>query len=618
VRSGEVCKVCNNGKGTFDAVTTILYTRPNPPESPDATQRGNMAEWTPNPRCLLATVTPPDVRKRMRIGSRVLLLLLTFFALPAVSSAQTIGADDLLKQAAEAEKQRDWREACRLYDEVLRRDRRRDDARIRKAYQRCLRRYYIVHRHQDRIYRQALERLEPRQALDTYAHVLETIERVYADRVKSKPAELFKHGLDELRLAFEEPSFVANYFADLSPSTLEAFKKKLAEFRHREIKDRHEARDQVRAVSRTAQQMGLGTQPLVQTAIILEFLSGACNALDEYTFFLTPSHYRAVQAVLRGQVISIGVDVGVNNKQQLQITRVYPRSPAAEAGLQAGDRLERIDGKSTDKMTADKALELLRGKSGSRVKLEILRYEEMGSFTLELTRRAVVVPSVASEMLPSQNVEIDGMKVPFSVGKLTISYFQESTLQEVKEALAAMEMAGMQALIIDVRRNPGGLFTSAVQVAELFLPEGLIVVSQTQVPLKDKDRRMSGPIRADNLNALVIPMVVLIDAETASAAEVLAGALKDNGRAKLMGQTTFGKGSIQCILPLDKPHFQRLPGGLRITVAKLLSPSWQPYSGRGISPNFPTSLDKETILDEARALLLAEWRSSLQPMTMAH
>jgi carboxyl-terminal processing protease len=150
-------------------------------------------------------------------------------------------------------------------------------------------------------------------------------------------------------------------------------------------------------------------------------------------------------------------------------------------------------------------------------------------------------------------------------------------------------------------------------VAELFLPEGIIVVSQTHIPLRD--RKLSGTIRAEQPDALLLPMVVLIDGETASSAEVLAGALKDNNRAKLIGQTTFGKGSIQCVIPLDKRHFELMPAGIRITVAKLLSPNWQPYSGKGIEPNFRTLPDGSAILNFARQVLLDELQKSLQSMS---
>lgn len=559
----------------------------------------------------LATAAFPAVRPHPASSRRAVLLLLMLLLSPAPLAAENVRTPDLKGQAEALEKKHDWLEACRLYDEMLHRD--RADNKARQGYQRCLRRYHLVHRHQDKVYREALARVTPAQALEMYEQVLDTISRAYVDRPKTSPAALFRQGVDELRFAFEEPIFRREYFPSVARKTLDAFKEKLNDWRQHKIDSRVDARDQVKAIGRTAQQMGFGPRPILLTVITLEFLSGACNALDEYTFFLTPGHYRDVQGALRGRLVSIGVDLAVA-EGYLQILRVYPRSPAWEAGLQRGDHLLRIKGESTAGMPAEIAAEKLRGEAGSTVELEVLPHNRMESITLKLIRRPVVVPSVAYELLrdPLLVDNGDGMMTILPVGKMTITYFQETTVQEVKEALAALQSDGMKVLILDLRGNPGGLFKSAVQVADLFLPAGIIVVSQTHVPFKDK--RLSGPIRADNVDALLMPMVVLIDGDTASAAEVLAAALKDNGRAKLIGQTTFGKGSIQCVIPLEKPPFDKMPGGIRITVARLLTPSWQTFNGKGIQPNFPHPADGDSVLLEAQQILL-EMVKSLRPMT---
>jgi carboxyl-terminal processing protease len=569
-------------------------------------------------RCPLATATLRCSWNPTGVGIGILVLLFGLFACPASVSAQAVNTDDLLRQAAEREKQHDWLEACHIYLELL--PRHREDARLRQAYQRCLRRYHVVQRHQDKLYRAALECLTPTQALEMYGHVVDTIGRVYADRQKSSPAVLFAQGLEELNLAFEEPIFTREYFAGISREKLDAFRKKLSEWQKRKIANRAEARDQVAAIGRTGQQIGAEMRPILFTVIVLEFLNGACNALDEYTYFLTPGPYRDVQGVLRGRLISIGVDLDIIG-DELEIRRVYPRSPAYDAGLLPHDRIVRIDGQSTRELTVEKAAELLRGKSGTLVRLEVVRIDPMNPDVTfvdikDVKRAPVNVPSVEYEML-EKPLEFDlggGMKDFYLIGKLTISYFQETTLQEVKDALTVLQGQGMRVLILDLRGNPGGLFKSAVEVAELFLPEGIIVVSQTHIPFRD--RKLSGTIRAEQPDALLMPMVVLIDGETASSAEVLAGALKDNNRAKLVGRTTFGKGSIQCIIKLGERHFERMPAGIRITVAKLLSPNWQPYSGRGIEPNFRAFMvEGNAILIEARQFLFQELQKSLQSMS---
>jgi carboxyl-terminal processing protease len=535
------------------------------------------------------------------------------FAGPATVSAQVVASEDLIQQAAEHEKQHEWLEACRLYEELLRRH--RDDARFRQAFQRCLRRYHIVQRHQDKLYLAALERLTPAQALEMYDHVLETIARVYTDRPKSSPPVLFAQGLEELRLALEEPIFIHEYFQTVAREKLDALRNKLSAWGQRKIANRSEARDQVGAVGRTVQQLCSDLRPILLTVITLEFLNGACNALDEYTFFLTPGRYREVQAILRGRLVSIGVDLDISD-DQLVIRRVYSDSPAEKAGLKVLDHIVRIDGQSTSELTLEKAAELLRGKSGTSVRLEVIPYAEpMIVLFKEIKRAPVLVPSVEYELLKNPLIIDlgDGMKGMFPIGKVTINYFQESTLQEVKDALLALQDLGMKVLILDLRGNPGGLFKSAVEVAELFLPDGIIVVSQTHLPFRD--RKLSGTIRAEQPDALLLPMAVLIDGETASSAEVLAGALKDNGRAKLVGQPTYGKGTIQCIIPLGKRYFEQMPAGIRITVAKLLSPNWQPYSGKGIEPDRRAFVENNAILIElARDVLLEELNKSLQTM----
>jgi carboxyl-terminal processing protease len=538
----------------------------------------------------------------MNIWISALLLLPGLLLLPAPLYAQIVNVAELSKQAEKLEKQHDWLEACCLYGKILHRDRTREDARL--AYQRCLRRYHVVHRHQDKVYRHALTSVTPPQALEMYKQVLDTIAKTYVDREKTSPTALFRQGIDELRFALDEAVFRQKYFSGVTPESLEALKNKLEDWRSREIVNQAEACRQVKAVGLTAQKMGVGPRSILLTVITLEFLSGACNALDEYTFFLTPGHYQEVQAV------SIGVDLKVVEKR-LEISRVHPRSPAWEADLQPHDRILRIDGQPTDDMPVEVADGLLRGKSGSVVEVEVVSMSRPEpQVTLKLTRRPVVVPSVEYALLPAGFDVVDsgdGTRLP--VGKLTISSFQETTLQEVKEALAALQSDGMKALVLDLRRNPGGLFKSAVQVAELFLPEGVIVVSQSHALPK----RLSGYIRSESMNPLLIPMVVLVDGDTASAAEVLAGALKDNGRAKLIGQTTFGKGSIQCVIPLDKPPFDRMPGGIRITVARLLSPNLQPFSINGIPPNYPSYADGDGVLHEAKQALL-DMVNSMRPM----
>jgi len=195
--------------------------------------------------------------------------------------------------------------------------------------------------------------------------------------------------------------------------------------------------------------------------------------------------------------------------------------------------------------------------------------------------------------------------VDYSMGMDMLAYmriysFKESTLQEVQDALAKASTYGAKGLILDLRGNPGGLFKSAIKVSELFLGSGVIVHSRSRDGAYNGDLPKHAALKADIMNPLTLPVAILVDGETASSAEVLAGALRDRPLTRLFGQTTYGKGSIQSTIPLGKSQ-----GGVRITVAHLFSPTTrQPYTGRGIVPHVFVDVNSPALLSEARTYLL--------------
>ncbi len=521
--------------------------------------------------------------RRAGLALAFLLLLPPFLAAEAPSSLARI--EDLRRQAQVCEKRGDWLEACRWHEEIIRRDRTQGE--YREAYHRCLRQLHLVRRHRDAAYRQALLRLTPSQALDLYEQILSRLMSSYVDRSRAKLTTLFQQGIEELRLGLASEGFQREFLAGMAPETIEAFRRGLDEWNDRKIQTRAEAREQVAAVARHAQQTGLTAKGVPMLGLLaLEFACGACNSLDEHTLFLTPGHYSDLQASLRGRFVGIGVDLAVV-EGRLEIGRVYPRGPAAEAGLLRRDRIVRIDRQAIESLPPDVAADRLRGEAGSQVELEVVSAGQMMPHSAKLVRRAVVAPSVEHDVIN------DGDEMGL-IGIVRISSFQDSTPQEVKEALAQLQTLGIRVLILDVRGNPGGVFRSAVQVAELFLGEGVIVITQSQL------REFNRPFRADAMNPFALPMVVLVDAETASSAEVVAGALKDHGRAVVVGQTTYGKGTIQCVLPLDRGPLEQMPAGIRLTVARFFSPLKVPYSGRGVVPDVLVDQEGETSLSAAK------------------
>ncbi len=500
-------------------------------------------------------------------------MLFAAVCLSAVFTIRPIRADELTDKALVSEKHHDWLDACRLYDKSLHKD--RNQPAIRDAYRRCLRRLYLVRRCQDRVYKEAVARLSPSEALEVYDQVLVIVGSAYVDASKVDINSLFQQGVQELRYDFDEDVFLKEYLPGALPAAVARFKTVLDGWTAHKVKSRTEAREEVLALIRAARQADLDVKALA-VAAGLEFASGACNALDEYTLFLTPGHYNDVQAALQGKYVSIGVDLRISEDQHVEVVRVYPKSPAQEAGFAEHDRVLRIDHDAA--LTPDAAAEKLRGAAGSIVEVEVQTPGETASRIVRLERRPVYLPSVMEPQLLPFQTEMGTI----SVGLIQINHFTDTTAQDMRDALAQLQTAGVKGLLLDLRGNPGGAFKAGVQVAELFLNEGVIVFAES--PLDEFNR----PFKVASQNPVQIPVVVLVDRDTASAAEVVAGALKEHrlGNTLIVGQTTFGKGSIQGVIPLDKPPLDKTPGGIRITVAKLFSPGKHlPYSDHGVTPD---------------------------------
>jgi carboxyl-terminal processing protease len=527
---------------------------------------------------------------------RCVSVLLAALALAVVGqAAPQPGPDGPCALAADCEKRGDWLGACRHYDEALRRD--RGLAEAKAGYQRCLRLWHLERRHRDPLYRDAVASLDPNDALAAYVQVLGVVSAAYYDRQKVDLATLFRHGVQELRFALDDPLFVREYLPGATPEAVFAFKARLDAWPSRPLNSREEARKQAEAVTRVAQVCNVPFRPELITVCAFELAAGACNALDEYSLFLTPG--ALLDGSSRPRLAGVGVEVALV-EQRLELSRVYPKGPGEEVGLQPRDRLLRIDRQPVEMMPVEVVAERLLGAPGSEVELEVLSAGQTMPHSVRLTRRHVAVPTVDFRVL-------DDMMGPDYVGYIRIYGFQDGTLQEVKEALAQLQTVGVKGLILDLRGNPGGVFDVGVQVAELFLPEGT-VVAYAQGPL----RRYNRPFPVEGGAPCTLPLAVLVDGETASAAEVLAGALKELNRARLLGQTTFGKGTIQCLVPLSKPPLTKLPGGVRLTVARFTLPGKQPVQGLGVAPHDALDADGEALINAARQHLLALTRMMLR------
>lgn len=485
---------------------------------------------------------------------------LVTIVLLAPVQAQEAKFDPLRRQAEQLEKEGQWEKACDVYADLFGKDRNLSEA-VKKRYQLCLRHAYQLRRHRDPTFRDQVLSQDIHVALKLYEEILTKLRDNYVDKDKTQAGRLFQQGLDEFAMALRDGTFRDDH---LDPAKREQVKEFLAHLWDRwggkAVRHPREARAQVVEVALSAQQY-LGIKPVV---VVAEFACGACNSLDEHSMFLTPGQFGDLYATLEGRFVGIGIDVALVD-EKLVISQVIMGSPAALAGLQAGDRIVRIDKKPVEDLSAEAAGERLKGEAGSGVELEVMAAGDTEPRTKTLMRQAVIVPSVVRVEIISQE---------YGIGFIQLVAFQKTTVEELDRAIMELQMQGMKVLILDLRGNQGGVFPAAVQTAERFLTEGVIVSTQSQV------RTYNRIYEANNIGALTLPLVVLIDGDTASAAEVVVGALKDHKRATLVGQATYGKGSIQCVLQLNN-----VPAGIRITLAKFFSPRGHAYNAGGVTPH---------------------------------
>jgi len=312
--------------------------------------------------------------------------------------------------------------------------------------------------------------------------------------------------------------------------------------------------------------------------LVTAAMKGMLSSLDPHSQFMDPNDFRDMQDDTRSRFNGLGIEVSMKNGLPTVVTAMED-TPAAKAGILSGDQILRINSMSTERMDLQDAINVLRGPAGAKVGLTLLRpsTKEIKEYTLQ--RVEIKIQSVKGErLLPP---ELTG---PFRIGYIRLIQFNEPTADELSKAIDDLQKQGMQALILDLRNNPGGLLNSAVDVCGQFLPPNTKVVStQGRVSSQQHDYATS-TVSKPRPN---FPMVLLVNEGSASGAEIVAGALKDLRRAVLVGETTFGKGSVQNVL--------QLPDGsaVRFTTAKYYTPSRQVIQGNGVTPNIRVGMTAE-------------------------
>ena len=327
----------------------------------------------------------------------------------------------------------------------------------------------------------------------------------------------------------------------------------------------------------------VGTQELMEGAV-----NGMLASLDPHSAYLTPELYKELQVDTKGSFGGLGIEI-TNRSGVLTVVSPIEDTPAFRAGIQPGDQIIKIEDELTKDMSLMDAVKLMRGPRGTDVRISIRREGLADLLDVTLTRENIQIESVKSRSLEG------------GYGYIRITQFQERTGQSVTEALAELNEADggqLEGLILDLRNDPGGLLSEAVQVSDAFLDSGMIVYTDGRLENQKQKyfARKAG-------SHTTFPMIVLVNGGTASAAEIVAGALQDHHRALVLGTQTFGKGSVQTILPLDEAS------ALRLTTARYYTPSGRSIQATGVVPdiyfeNQAPQADRDSA--RARPLVLRE------------
>jgi carboxyl-terminal processing protease len=418
----------------------------------------------------------------------------------------------------------------------------------------------VNRRYQDESYLESVRELSTGQALDLYSEVLANLKTHYVEDVDW--ARVMIHGTAALEVALTEDKFVQRLLAQTSEERIEHFRQTV----HRQVQDRSTAtRFDLRANVAHVASLAQADLGLSGTATVLEYMSGAVATLDPYTRLLSPDQLDEMFSNIEGNFVGLGIELKTA-PDCLKILSVINDGPAQEAGIRAGERIVRVESARTDQVDPNYVADLLRGPEHTFVSLSIAGVDGVER-DLQVQRRRVEVPCV-------ENVHF--VDVENRVGYLRLTNFQKTTTRDVERALWQLHREGMRSLIIDVRSNPGGLLSAAVEVADRFLGKGRIVTT------RGRNARENFDYMAHRPNTWNVRLAILIDRDSASASEIFAGAIADSGRGVIVGETSYGKGSVQGIFRMQTAKF-----GLCLTTAKFYSPSGRAISRNGVVPNVP-------------------------------
>lgn len=475
---------------------------------------------------------------------------------PAGSATATAQPDDLAARTSALAHQGRWSDVVSICETSARKG--TLDPALALQYDLAKLHCDIARRHTEPAFRQQLTTLSEADARQAFGEVLA---RIGSHHFESPDyARLSGRGLRAIEIALDDPAFASTYASQATPQRRTAYTEQVIRIRAaRSVASQADAEAVATWTARAGHSI-LGIPPAVS---LMEMAAAAVGGLDEYSAFLTTGQLDDLYAQIEGNFVGLGVELK-SAPDGLLVVHVIPGSPAARAGIRAGDHLIGVGSRSIGGLSVDEAAHLLQGPEGSLVTLAVARGPGAAR-AITVRREHVEVPSIEEVGI------VDGSS---GVARVKITSFQKNTATDLEAALRRLDAAGMRALVIDLRGNPGGLLSAAVDVADLFLDHGLVVATRGRSPEEDFNYSAGRP------GTWRTPLVVLIDGDSASSSEILAGAIRDHRRGTIVGSRSYGKGSIQGIFPLDAAGV-----GMRLTTAKFFSPRGLPYSGVGVDPD---------------------------------
>ena len=472
---------------------------------------------------------------------------------PAVATTEV---SQVLEKGAKLELERRWGEALTLYEDALRRF--PSERNLERGFQFSRMHYDLGRRYRDSSFSERLVALPERDALALYTEVLLMIQSHHVDSPNWRA--VVDHGTSGFEVSLADPVFIERHLGGVPADRVDLLRRDIrARLAAMPISTRLEARDAVAMAARLAtQHAGVPSTP-----VVLEYLCGAANSLDEYSNFLTADQLDETYAQIEGNFVGLGVELKVD-AGSLVIMRVIPNSPAERGGMLPLDQIVAVGGRATSELDTERAADMLQGAEGTWVDVTVVSPGQPAR-VLRIRREQVEVPSVDDVKL------IDPQ---FGIGYFKLTCFQKTTVKDLDAALWKLHREGMRSLVMDLRGNPGGLLTSSVEVADRFIEEGTIVSTRGRNTGEDFN------YSAQKAGTWKVPLVVLIDGDSASASEIFAGAIRDHHRGEIVGTRSYGKGSVQGIFTLNAAR-----SGIRLTTAKFFSPAGRPYSRVGVEPH---------------------------------